>query len=92
MISLLKDPLVKIGAFIIMYIILSGLWGEHIKAWGIYMAFLAFMLIVSMIIPESIDISSDAERYENYLSLFRSHSWYHLITGFPFSHSTGNHI
>jgi len=64
MISLLKDPLVKIGAFIIMYIILSGLWGEHIKAWGIYMAFLAFMLIVSMIIPESIDISSDAERYE----------------------------
>ena len=57
MLSLLKDPLVKIGAFIIMYIIVSGLWANQIKAWGIYMAFLAFMLIVSMIIPDSIDIN-----------------------------------
>ena len=60
MLSLLKDPLVKIGAFIIMYIIVSGLWADQIKAWGIYMAFLAFMLVVSMIIPDSIDISSPA--------------------------------
>lgn len=58
MLSLLKDPLVKIGAFIIMYIILSGLWASEINAWGIYMAFLAFMLLVSMIMPESMDITS----------------------------------
>ena len=58
MLSLLKDPLVKIGAFIIMYIILSGLWAAEINAWGIYMAFLAFMLLVSMIMPESMDITS----------------------------------
>jgi hypothetical protein len=58
MLSLLKDPLVKIGAFIIMYIILSGLWAAEINAWGIYMAFLAFMLLVSIIMPESMDITS----------------------------------
>jgi len=72
MLSLLKDPLVKIGAFIIMYIIVSGLWANQIKAWGIYMAFLAFMLIVSMIIPDSIDINPILSAAQKAESLFQT--------------------
>ena len=56
----LDDPLIQIGLFFAGWIIVTGIstfFGYSSDAYGIYMAFIGFMILTSLILPNSINIA-----------------------------------
>ncbi len=60
---LYMDPILQIAIFIITYIIITGIltfFNYNIGAIGIYMAYLGFIIISIMILPDPINISNSS--------------------------------
>ena len=57
-----SDPIIQLGLFICAYIIVTGVctyFGYSPAEYGLYMAFTAFMLSISMMLPEPIQIGNN---------------------------------
>ena len=55
----LNDPLIQIGLFFAGWIIVTGIstfFGYSSNDYGIYMAFIGFMILTSLILPDPINI------------------------------------
>jgi hypothetical protein len=57
-----SDPIIQLGLFISAYIIVTGVctyFGYSPAEYGLYMAFTAFMLSISMMLPDPIKIGNN---------------------------------
>ena len=61
-----SDPIIQLGLFISAYIIVTGVFtyfGYSPAEYGLYMAFTAFMLSISMMLPDPITFNIAEERF-----------------------------